>query len=160
MADDLRPLTEPDLYDEDFFLWSERQARLIREHADKLAALGLDVANLQEEVGDLGRAERERTFSLCQNILIHFYKLAWTRHEEPKPHWQSEVLTWQGRLARIMAPSHRKAIEADLDSLHAQAARIAALSFQTHEPDTPTDPALRWSLPEILGETNDPLDAG
>ncbi len=159
MADDLRSLPDAGLYEEDFFLWSERQARLIREHADALAELGLDVAHLEEEVGDLGRAELNQVLGLTRHIVEHLYKLAWSRASDPRPGWIREILVARSNIEDRITPTLRRKVEERLDVLHGQAARIAALSFATHEPDTPTDDTLRWTLPEILGEAGDPLDA-
>ena len=52
------------LYERDFYLWLERQAELLRE--GRLTEL--DVANLLEEIEDMGRSESRATSSSCWPI--------------------------------------------------------------------------------------------
>lgn len=35
---------------------------------------------------------------------------------------------------------------------------MAALDFESYEPDAAIDPSLRWTWDEIMGEANDRLD--
>jgi Domain of unknown function DUF29 len=61
-----------DLYQDDFALWAERQAALLR--AGRFDAL--DLESLIEEVEDLGRRERDMVESHIETILEHLLKLA------------------------------------------------------------------------------------
>ena len=63
---------EPSLYEQDFCLWVEEQARLLREGSlDQL-----DIANLVEEIEDLGIHERKAVQSnlvvVLKHLLQHF----------------------------------------------------------------------------------------
>lgn len=64
------------LYEEDFFAWTQTQARALKAYR---ADGGLDYGNLADEVGGLGRAQRATVFSMVRQILIHLYKLAGTQ---------------------------------------------------------------------------------
>jgi Domain of unknown function DUF29 len=68
------------LYDEDFPLWAERQAALLR--AGRFAEL--DLENLIEEVEDLSRRERKSIESYVETILEHFLKLTLSPAERPR----------------------------------------------------------------------------
>jgi hypothetical protein len=57
----------------------------------------------------------------------------------------------------VLTASIRRDVERELEGLHETAAAAAARSFGTQEPGAACDPALRWTLAEILGEANDPI---
>ena len=46
--------THPELYDQDFYQWTQEQAALLREGAWQ----DLDVINLAEEIESLGKSDR------------------------------------------------------------------------------------------------------
>jgi Domain of unknown function DUF29 len=58
------------LYERDFYLWLEQQAARLRE-----GRLGqLDVANLLEEMGDMGRSEQHAVEGNLVVLLTHLLK--------------------------------------------------------------------------------------
>ena len=67
MAKTLSRPPEAALYDDDFPLWAERQAALLR--ARRFGEL--DLENLIEEVEDLSRRERDAVESLVETIIEH-----------------------------------------------------------------------------------------
>ena len=71
MAKTLTRSAAPDLYEEDFYVWTQRQAELLR--AGRFSEL--DLPHLIEEVEDLGTSQRSEVFSRSQKILQHFLKL-------------------------------------------------------------------------------------
>lgn len=150
--DDHRP--NP-LYDEDFYLWTQAQAEALR--AREGGANRIDYDALAEEVEDLGRRDRNEAYSRTATVLEHLFKLAWSQQEQPKGGWRATVRTQRRDLKLVLTPSIRKFVEGSLDALHADAAAAASDSFSSDEPDARRDAALRWSLPQILGEENDPL---
>ena len=54
------------LYDQDFYLWTKKQAKLLRGHRKELASIDVDVTNLAEEIESLGRRDR---ISLCRHTV-------------------------------------------------------------------------------------------
>jgi hypothetical protein len=66
------PLTEqrPSLYERDFCLWLKEQAELLREGALER----LDVANLVEEIDDLGLGAKNAVTSNLVVVLLHLLK--------------------------------------------------------------------------------------
>ena len=70
MATQVRPKAK-NLCDEDFYLWTEAQAELLRKrHFD-----ALDLDNLIEEVEALGRAEKSSVLNNASVIVEHLLKL-------------------------------------------------------------------------------------
>ena len=65
--------TRPEqLYETDFFAWTQAQAKELRRFARTRPNLPLDLGHLAEEIRDLGKSERDAVFSLAQQIIQHF----------------------------------------------------------------------------------------
>lgn len=147
-----------DLYDSDFYLWTQAQAEALRAAGKgQRGSNAVEWERVAEEVEDMGKSDIHAAESLTVQILIHLYKLAWTQREEPKGHWEAEIVALRGNLSRKLTPSIRNKVAADLDELHAEAAEAARRAFKSDEPDATTDAGIRWSLAQILGEENDPI---
>lgn len=143
-----------DLYDLDFYLWTRTQAEALRARSTN----ALDYDLLAEEIEDMGKRDLRECASRVRQILIHLWKLAATRREEPKGHWKAEVLVQRNDLADALTPSLRGLVEQAVEKLHLDAVKAASRAFETEEPTAlPLDPALRWTLAQVLGEDNDPL---
>src|SRR5437763_3474926 len=97
------------LYDEDFYAWTQEQAELLRRGG--AGANGLDVELIAEESEDLGKSELHACQSLCEHIIEHLLKLAFSGLDEPADHWRREVTEWRVQLKRKLSRS----IEAKLD---------------------------------------------
>lgn len=157
MADDQRPRASTP-YDEDFYAWTQRQAEAIAA-AGKAGQLpsGLDWEILAEEVGDLGKRDYRECLSRVRQILIHLWKLDTTRREEPKGHWEEEILVQRADLLRVLTPTLRRMVGTELEALHSEAARMATQSLRSDEPAAlPLDASKRWTLAQILAEHDDP----
>jgi hypothetical protein len=64
-----------ELHERDFYAWTQAQAALLRAWPEALRPNALDIANLAEEIEDLGRSERRAIASLIERIVIHLLKL-------------------------------------------------------------------------------------
>ncbi|MEL7355476.1 MAG: DUF29 domain-containing protein [Cyanobacteria bacterium J06560_6] len=70
MTAKLSPIDLAELYERDIVLWSERMIELLRQgRFDEL-----DLENLIDEVGDLGKRERDRLISSIRLIMHHLLK--------------------------------------------------------------------------------------
>lgn len=106
------------LYDEDFVLWTEQQARALRELG---GSNSLDVVHLAEEVEDLGRRDLREVESLIEQILWHALKLIADPDNDAARHWAGELTGFQSQLRRAFTPSMRQKI--DLDAVWGDAMR-------------------------------------
>ena len=88
------PHPAAELYDEDFYVWTEVQADLLR--ARRFEAL--DLANLIEEVEALGRAERKEVLSNATVIIEHLLKLQYSSATDPRSGWIDSILEHRTRL--------------------------------------------------------------
>lgn len=144
-----------DLYDRDFYLWTQAQAAALRAHGRGLD--NLDYDHLAEELDDLGSAQRQKAESLIRQIIAHLFKLSASRNPYPVNHWRGEVLELRLNLRRPLTKAIRNEIEAELEGIHRDALSVAEPKMAAFEPDVTIDGALRWTLPQILGEADDPL---
>jgi hypothetical protein len=109
------PVTEerPSLYERDFCLWVEEQARLLRESEFER----LDVVNLVEEIEDLGIGAKKAVKSNLVIILLHLLK-----HEfQPKRRsrsWLDSIVEHRQRLRDDLEES--PSLEGHLEAVFAR----------------------------------------
>ena len=136
-----------DLYEDDFPLWAERQAALLR--ARRFDELDLD--NLIEEVEDLSRRERKSIESSVETILEHFLKLAFSPTERPRRGWLVTVDKQRVKLARELTATLRNHLEAELQALYAGLRRPVARQLEKdHVPAHALPAVCPYGLDQIL----------
>jgi hypothetical protein len=145
------------LYDQDFYLWTQSQAAALEAEGARSRSNALDWELLAEEVRDLGGSQLRECLSRTITILEHLYKLAWTAREEPQAGWRETVRTQRRELRLALTASIERLVEARLEELHLAAAADAAESFAEHEPGVAPDLGLRWSMDQLMGAVDDPL---
>lgn len=154
MADDL---PEFDLYASDFYVWTQTQAEALRLRG--AGGNALDYDRLAEEVGDLGAAEWNTCTTLLVRITQHLYKLEFSPAQDPRNKWRAEVRQFRVEIEERLTRSIRNGMEAGLDRIHARGAKLAQSAMDDHDDGARIDPERRWTLPQLLGEADDPLDA-
>lgn len=81
------------LYDNDFFAWTQEQAALLREMAaGRGPNLPLDWENLAEEVESLGRSLRSSLRSHIRRIIRHLHKLEHSPAIDPRRGWEESIV--------------------------------------------------------------------
>ncbi len=99
MATKVRSTTK-DLYAEDFYVWTEAQAALLRER--RFGAL--DLANLIEEVEGLGDAKKSAVLNNASVIIEHLLKLQHSPAQDPRNGWIDSVAEHRRRLEFELTP--------------------------------------------------------
>jgi hypothetical protein len=123
-----------ELYEEDFYAWTQAQADALRRL--DAAAVGLDLANLIEEVEGLGRSQRDAVRSQLRRIIEHCLKLEWSRADRPRGGWQASIVDARAVLRDKLSASLMRDLEDRLPILHGDARRGAAIGLRDHgEPD-------------------------
>jgi hypothetical protein len=122
-----------DLYDEDFYAWTQQQAEALRTHFQ--GDNRLDVEHLAEEVEDLGRSELHAVESFVENVIAHLLKLDYSGQTAPRAHWRAEILNFRQSIERKISQSIRRTVSRELDELYRRARQIAAVGALVHEPD-------------------------
>ncbi|MBV8336749.1 MAG: DUF29 domain-containing protein, partial [Alphaproteobacteria bacterium] len=79
-----------DLYDRDFFLWTQEQSAALRRAKDP--NLPLDWENLAEEIESLGKSQRAELNSQVRRILRHLLKLESSPASDPRAGWRATIL--------------------------------------------------------------------
>lgn len=108
-----------DLYDRDFFAWTQEQAKVLR--ARRGGANALDYDNLAEEIEDVGKSELHACESFLDRIIQHLIKIEFIGSPQDTPHWRSEVRTWRRDLGRRLTPTIERKLRAGLERAFADA---------------------------------------
>ena len=130
MATQVRPKTK-DLYEEDFYVWTEAQAALLRERRFE----ALDLANLIEEVAALGRSEKSKVLNNASVIIEHLLKPQHSPAPEPRNAWRASVREHRRRLRRDLTPRLRQILTAELPELYAEVRDDTAALLRDHGED-------------------------
>ena len=111
------------LYDDDILAWSEVQAAALRSLAGRHDLPNqLDLANVVEEIEDVGKSELRTVESLIRNILTHLIMLWGDPGAPPTNGWRGEIAAWHEDMLRRISPSMRQKL--DLNLIWRSAARV------------------------------------
>jgi hypothetical protein len=127
------------LYEEDPYLWGQAQAALLRNQ--RFAEL--DLANLIEEVEDLGGSLKRAVRSHARRIIEHLLKLQHSSATESRVGWRATIRAQRSELLDHLTPSLRRELESELAELYARARHDAKASLRDHG-----EPAAGDALPE------------
>lgn len=111
------------VYDEDFFLWTQQQASLLRQGQWNT----LDAANLAEEIESMGKSDRRSLTSHLANLLLH--RLKWEYQPVRRGmSWRLSMRNAQREIALILddSPSLRQQLPDLLAKAYPAARRDAA----------------------------------
>jgi hypothetical protein len=147
MATRIKPAPK-ELYEEDFYVWTQRQAELLRARRyDEL-----DLEHLIEEVEDLGSAAKKSVRSRARTILEHLLKLQHSPAVDPRPGWRDTVRTQRDDLLDDLTPTLRRELDEELEELYARARQRASDSMRDHGEHAAAD-----ALPETCPYTADQI---
>ena len=134
-----------ELYEQDFYAWTQAQAAALRSLADLRPNLDLDFPHLIEELEDLGMARRAAVRSHLRRIIEHCLKLEYSRARYPRAGWRDSIIEARANIQDEITPSLRRDLEEYLPRLWIQARNKADNGLRGHrEPDAadqlPADP--------------------
>jgi hypothetical protein len=125
-----------DLYETDFYAWTRRQARAIRDLARSRWNGPLDLEHLAGEIEDLGREQRNTVRSWLLQIMIHLLLLQLSRAKEPRAGWMDEVDAARDSIEARLSATLRRDLTRSFDALYAKARRrVAARLDRYGEPE-------------------------
>jgi hypothetical protein len=124
-----------DLYDEDFYVWTEAQAALLRERRFE----ALDLANLIEEVEALGRAERSKVLNNASVVVEHLLKLQHSPAKDPREGWIDSIAQHRRRLEFDLTPRLAQILQDELPRVYRVARRDALRALRRHGEDAAAD---------------------
>ena len=122
---------------------------------------GIDWLHVAEEIEDKGKRDLRGAKGGIDNIIARLLKLRCSGNALARKKWTLEILSFRLNCEDIFddSPGLVSKIQLELDRLHERAVKRVQRAFELYEPDTPVDTSLRWTLEQVLGETDDPLDA-
>jgi hypothetical protein len=144
------PRPTDDLYEEDFYVWTEVQADLLR--ARRFDAV--DLEHLIEEVEGLGDAKKSAVLSNATVIVEHLLKLQSSPAPDPRSGWIDSVLEHRNRLEFDLIPRLRQILQDELPRVYAIARRTAERRLRAHGED-----AAAAALPATCPYTPDQITA-
>jgi hypothetical protein len=134
--------------DEDFFLWTQRQARLLRERRFTL----LDAENLAQEIEDMGKRDRRELESRLRVLVMHLLK--WQFQPRARSgSWRATIREQRKELSKLLAdsPSLRREVERYLQSSYPDA--LANAADETGLPRSTFPAALPYTDNQVLDPT-------
>ena len=117
-------------YDEDFYAWTQYQARVLRSL--RTSDNRLDREHVAEEIEDLGKSERDAVRSQIRRIIEHLLKLDYSPAQEPRLDWIESIAEARETLFDKLTPTLRRDIEAVLGQLYKDGRRRAADGLRRH----------------------------
>jgi hypothetical protein len=145
-----------ELYDRDFFLWTQEQAAALR--AARKSNLPLDWDNLAEEIESLGKSDRRQLRSQIRRILRHLLKLEVSPALDPRDGWCSTIRDSRSEIEDVLqdSPSLRREVDSIILEELNVAAKFAATDLQQHgEPAAAVWARLEkggFTAEEVLGD--------
>jgi hypothetical protein len=125
--------TRPDqLYESDFYAWTQTQAKELRRFARTRPNVPLDLAHIAEEIQDLGKSERDAVFSLAQQILQHFLLIEHSPALEHRAHWMDEIDEFRARMKRKLSPTIRRHLKRELPELYTDGRQIVGRKMRRY----------------------------
>jgi hypothetical protein len=136
---------ERGLYERDFCLWVEEQARLLRERRLEQ----LDIANLVEEIEDLGIGEKKTVESNLVVVLKHLLKYRFQPGRRARS-WLSSIAEHRRRLRNDLktSPSLRPYAREHFEECYGDSRRQALIETGLEPDALPIAPP--WSLEQTL----------
>ena len=121
-----------ELYDQDFFLWTQQQAAALRRA--QASNLPLDWENLAKEIESLGKSDRRELASQVTRILRHLLKLTISPAAEPRAGWRSSVNEARSQIELLLegSPSLRREVDSSIQKQVRAAAKLAAADLEQH----------------------------
>jgi hypothetical protein len=130
MATQTRMRTK-NLYDEDFYAWTEAQAALLRERRFE----ALDLANLIEEVEGLGDAKKSAVLNNASVVIEHLLKLQHSPARDPRRGWSESIIRHRTRLEIELTPRLRQILEEELPRVYALTRRSTERKLRLYGED-------------------------
>ena len=91
--------TLTELYDQDFYAWTQQNANLLRQGR----AAEIDLEHLTEEIEEMGKEQRHALRSQLRHLLGHLLKLQFSPATAPRPGWIEEVQNARAEIADRLA---------------------------------------------------------
>jgi hypothetical protein len=143
------------LYDTDFFAWTQLQAKELRRFARTRPNVDLDVRHIAEEIADLGKERRDSLRSWTRGILEHLLLLEHSPARDPRRGWISEIVNFRQAIADRLTPTLQRDLARRRPQLYAEARRNLARKLERYgetEVIARLPEQCPWSVDQIQGD--------
>ena len=147
MATRIKPARK-DLYEEDFYVWTQRQAELLRARKFE----DLDLEHLIEEVAELGYTKLSAVLNNARVVMEHLLKLQHSPAADPRNGWRATVREHRSRLEIELTPRLRQILQEELPRVFRIARKSAAEAMRDHGEHAAAD-----AIPETCPYTADQI---
>jgi hypothetical protein len=145
----------PDLYEDDFFAWTQLQAKELRRFARTRPNLPLDLAHIAEEIADLGKSERNSLRSWARRIIEHLLLIEYSPAEEPRRGWTDEIVNLRSEIEDRLTPTLHRDLRRRLSVLYDRARRDLARKLERYGEGHVADrlpTTCPYTLDQVLGD--------
>lgn len=113
-----------DLYDQDFFEWTQRNAELLKQGCIDIA----DVPHIAEELADMGKSNQREAESFLKRLVLHLLKWQ-TQPSQRSSSWLASLADSRDQLESIFeqSPSLSRLASESLPKIYERAKRQAAI---------------------------------
>jgi hypothetical protein len=112
------PPSAAELYEDDFYAWTQLQARELRRFARSGPNLPLDLPHIAEEIADLGRSHRDSLRSWTANVIEHLLLLEHSPARDPRRGWIGEIVNFRREIDRRLSGTLRRDLKRQLPRLY------------------------------------------
>jgi hypothetical protein len=112
-----------DLYEDDFFAWTQLQARELRRFARMRPNLPLDLGHLAEEIADLGKSQRDSLRSWARRVIEHLLLIGYLPAEEPRRSSIDEIVDLRREIEHRLTLTLHRDLKRELSILYDRARR-------------------------------------
>ena len=115
------------LYESDFYEWTQRQSAVLRRMASERVNGELDLEHLAEEIESVGGSDRKEVQRRLTTILEHMIKIAYSPAYEPLNGWRGTVRASRRDLLRTLkqSPSLGNVVQESFATCYTDAAEDA-----------------------------------
>ena len=145
--------TALNLYDQDFYAWTQEQAKLIKQKVFKR----VDIAHLEEELESMGASEQRSLESKLTQLMMHMLKLKYQPDYINTKSWIRSIKFQRNDIHRILkkSPSLHAKINEFLSDVYENAILMAANETGLEEDECPS--ICEWSSQQVLDNTFYPI---
>jgi hypothetical protein len=112
-----------ELYEDDFYAWTQLQAKELSRFARTRPNLPLDLPHISEEIADLGKTLRASLRSWARHIIQHLLLLEYSPAQEPRRGWTAEIVDLRSEIEDRLTPMLRRDLGRRLPLLYDRARR-------------------------------------
>jgi hypothetical protein len=144
-------------YDADFFTWTQDQAKALRALTPAQVGNEVDLANVAEEIEDLGKREVREVESQLIRLFEHLLYLTYMPSSDARNHWLVEARAFQGQAAIAYKPSMAQIVNLERAWKIGRRDALGALKDQ----GIAADPAKTcpFDLETVISDEFDPAEA-